>query len=500
MKIKISTILLISVVILSAYQLKTASANDPIDHFAVQAQALLGGYSIDSLSEVTTTTIHNDIDAFVKSKPSVSSSGLEIHCYRPTLAERASEYDQAWYKFKTPAAIDDALSIETTGSGAASEKILELAFSEARKLVPEAAALVDAQGYIFTFAKQNHLTGSTWAPATITLELRGNKEVYIKTPALVTHKIIPYLGGMNYCKVLTPSDAARILIDLAAKNFDKIPFNSPNTAPLDLASGNEYSASAINWYGVIGDHFSQEALMFVNKDYEQSGNFKGTCMISPGGFIPAISMRGLAKEIASRGYVVFIIKYPTDLAFWESMDHREGSAVNLATLIKDKQLDEINGLSSAAADFYSAGSSPMIVLGHSLGGAALGSLIFDDPYPFDNIILYGVTSFIKMPWQNSPAADSVDLFIGINELKTSKKINKVLTELSINLEADADGIHRSSGSNRTFEFIPELSHFCIISDMQVGSSSKREKDGLGPAPSESVEIFVDHLAGRGLLE
>ena len=97
---------------------------------------------------------------------------------------------------------------------------MELAFDDARKIVPDSAAIVDAKGYKFTFDSQDMRTGFSWISSDITLELKKDKKIYIKTPTLITNRHVATFGGMSYCKVFTPKDAAKILVDLANGEFD----------------------------------------------------------------------------------------------------------------------------------------------------------------------------------------------------------------------------------------------------------------------------------------
>ena len=473
--------------------------DDETTAFAMQAQALLGGYDLEALTDVTRHTHYASRDDFGSSKPSVSSDGIEIYSYYPTLKEQGSEYDYVWYKFKAPEAIDDVLSLPRTGARVSADQILELAFLEARKLVPDAAARVDAMGYTFSFDHRKIVIGSRWLSSKLTIELRQNKNVYLNAPTLVSSKIVPVVGGMSYCKVFTPSGAARLIVDLANGDHDKIPFENPNKADLELAAGPFYSATSVSWNGLVGDVLSQKALLFVDKSIQASGEYRGTCIISPGGYIPGISMRGMAKEIAAEGYIVFVIEYPNDLAFWEILDLRKSSSVSLTNLIKKQETEKIRGLFPSVASFYNDTSSPVIIVGHSLGGAALGPVVFGKENPFDRIILSGVASFMKLPWQKKAKAENVDLFFGANEGKTEDTLEKVLEELSIRTAPDADGVYRSDSGNRTMELIDGLNHFGMISDMNVGMEMIRNSDGDGARPSEAVQTFVERLVSRGLL-
>lgn len=467
--------------------------------FAMEAQALLGGYEVGALTEVTRHTHFGSKDEFAGSKPSVSSDGIEIFSYHPTTKDQGSEYDGVWYKFKAPEAIDEVLSLPRTGRRVSADEILERAFSKAREIAPEAAARVDAMGYTFSFAHKNLMIGSEWFSSKITIVLRGDKNVHLSAPTLVTSTLIPAVGGMSYCKVVTPSSAARLLVDIASGDHDRIPFENPEDADLELAAGPLHSAARVSWGGLFGGVVSQKALLFVDKDYEMSGDYRGTCLISPGAYIPSVSMRGLAKEIATKGYVVFVLEYPDDLAFWDALDPRKTSYFNLADFIKRRKTEKIRGLLPSVRSFYSGDTSPVVIVGHSHGGAALGPVVFGRENPFDRIILSGVASFIKAPWQRTARAENVDLFFGGEESKSQETLERALKELSIGLVPDPDGVYRSDTSDRTMQLIDGLNHFGIISDMNVGMDRIRDADGDGAKPSESVQIFVETLVNRGSL-
>jgi hypothetical protein len=457
--------------------------------FATIGQSLLGGFEPEAVQKIISLTEFTSRSDFGDSKPTVSKDSLKVYAYRPTLTESDTEYDQVWYKFKSPEAINDVVTLAKSGQSVKADKVLERAFQDARKLVPEAAAKVDALGYKFTFAQQNMIAGFAWIPSTITLELRGENEIFVNTPTLISAKQIPTIGGMHYCKIFTPIDAARILTDLAAKNHDKIPFQNPQVPSLNRAGGESHAFTEFSWDG-------NKAYVVVDKSVT---TFKGTFIISPGGFIPSISMRGLAKTVASEGYVVFIVLYPSDAAFWELLDAKESRTISLAQLIKSKNSKALQSLPESIKAFYGSASAPVIVFGHSLGGAALGPAIFGNVNPFDTIILYGSATFLKGLGQGAPVAENVASFFGQNENKNEETFKNARAELGIENTADSQGVYRSATGNRSMQIIPELSHFCIISDLKVGQDQIRNSDGVGPAPSVAVKKLVAHFIGRGLL-
>jgi hypothetical protein len=183
--------------------------------FGKKCQALIGGYDYKALKNRTEIKAFDNVAEFRRSKPSVDNDSIKIFSYRANLKGDLSKFKFVCYKFKTPSVIDAVLDVSKIGNPVDPKKILEFAFDEARKLVPDSATIVDQKGYTFTFDSQNMLTGGSWLPSQITLELQEDKNIYIKTPTLITSKYIPKRGGMCYCKVFTPEDASKILVELA---------------------------------------------------------------------------------------------------------------------------------------------------------------------------------------------------------------------------------------------------------------------------------------------
>ncbi len=201
---------------------KNKSFQMDLDHvatFGKKGQALIGGYDFKALKNVTEHKAFNNIKDFQDSKPSVNKNSIKIYSYRSNLKGDLSKYECVWYKFKSPEVIDSVLKIPRISNPVDPKKLLELTFQEAKKIVPYSAAIVDAKGYKFIFDSQDMRTGFNWISSDITLELKKDKKITIKTPTLITNRYVPIFGGMTYCKVFTPKDAAKIIVDLANGNL-----------------------------------------------------------------------------------------------------------------------------------------------------------------------------------------------------------------------------------------------------------------------------------------
>ncbi len=190
--------------------------------FGQKAQALIGGYDYDSIQKLITHKSFDNLKEFQDSKPSANRDSIKIYSYRTNVRGDLSKYECVWYKLKSPEVIDQNLEIPKKGPVLVPEKILELAFEKARKIAPNVASKVDALGYKFIFESEDMKTGFHWIRSDLTIDLKKNKEVYIKTPTLITNKFVPIFGGMTYCKLFTPKDAVNILLDIANGNLGKI--------------------------------------------------------------------------------------------------------------------------------------------------------------------------------------------------------------------------------------------------------------------------------------
>lgn len=197
-----------------------ALESDAVAMFGKRGQALLGGYDFSALKSIISHTAFESLQEFQDSKPSVSQESIKIYSYRTKLTGQMDAYQCVWYKFKSPEVIDSKLPLPKIAEPVDPKEILELAFLEARKLKPRIASIVDVKGYTFTFASEDKRTGFNWIGSDITIELK-DKHLYIKTPTLITNRYVPVFGGMSYCKVFTPQDAAAILTDLARGEFGK---------------------------------------------------------------------------------------------------------------------------------------------------------------------------------------------------------------------------------------------------------------------------------------
>lgn len=185
-----------------------------LDWFARESQLMLGGEGLRRLNpEIQHETIR-DMGDFLNSKPRVNPHGLTIYSYRPNAPDTSAPFGCVWLKLKTPESIHRILQLPGKAAGQATAVVQAHAFQMAEKRIPEVVRFLEGQGVIFHFEERNLHMGPLWVMSRIGIRQEG-AHITIITPILKTDEKIPVLGGMNYCKLLMPGDAAAFMINLA---------------------------------------------------------------------------------------------------------------------------------------------------------------------------------------------------------------------------------------------------------------------------------------------
>ncbi len=182
----------------------------------------------------------------------------------------------------------------------------------------------------------------------------------------------------------------------------------------------------------------------------QRTDYESVLFLNPGGLIPALAMSGLAEGFAQKGHLVFVLDNPNDLPV---------QAITLApdwaaAFKKDHQL--IQGMPDELKT-KTLKNLPLRALGHSLGGAVLGSEIGNDATLFQEIILIGVSRLIATPARPST---KVSLLLGEKDgLASRSSVDQLAARF-----------------NTQTMILPGVNHFCIISDPNAGAPDKKAQD------------------------
>lgn len=408
---------------------------------------------------------------FGASKPSISEDGIRIYRHYPEQKAQGTPFSEVWCKLKTKDALEHYLKVDLP------KVDRDFCGSVQRDLIKSLGMQDSVRA-----TQKNHYMGGTWIGNPVGLSW-GKDQYQIKAQSLWTSRLIPKIpsgGGksvdlscMQYCKMISKSGLVEMEAALKSER-DALPLPKNWGEAKSILNEGNYSFQKISW---DGDTRTAYAI------YKKNTEIKGTLVLSPGGGVPSLSMRGLSKRIADEGYLVFLVEYVQNLAILEPF---ENSAVHLAERLKSGDLYFLSeGLKALLPD-----SAEIIALGHSLGGAILGKDLFSPEPVFDRFLLVGTSSFVKPIFNRVKANSEVRLFVGSeeNSLKDEELMAKLRTEFDLNME-EGDVLMNEDGS-QSLEVVPGLNHFCIITDSDAGVRRLRDADG---STALSTEVCIDRL-------
>lgn len=409
---------------------------------------------------------YEDTKSFVESKPQISGKSITTGSY----LDGSKAYEGLWCKLKSQEAVKAEARLDSEGPAKDCALLNRQQSQEALVSLGIEADKLDGLGIQFA-ADKDFITGSQWSPSSVLVSKKGGI-VSVQAMRLKSATWVPVIGGMNYCKILSPAGALKLVQQqLAAK-----------------ATAREISTQKIEWKGGLAS--TQSALLWLHGDAATAvESAKATFIISPGAEIPPEAMSGLADHITELGYLVLLVQYPNNSAILDSFNGHGNSAVNLAKAIKTKPQD-ISGIVAKSLQ-----SKPVYVLGHSLGGATLGDEIFhkNTASTFDHIFLYGTASFVKIG-DKIPTSSPVTLLFGENDGVSAKDIPTVLKTFDITYVPDVfTPVPSKTYTNVLYQRLKGLNHFCIITDQSVGNASVKKNDGVGLDPEACVPALVEAL-------
>jgi predicted dienelactone hydrolase len=183
------------------------------------AQQKVENYSEKALgAEKIITTVQSSKKDFLKSKPAIKNGKIYIHAYEPAIAERGSSYDEIWCKLKTRDAISDAAAGGPPQGEPDSCMVMnQAAIDWALKNVPDKVrSAYEKTGIRITcLPDQQYSRGDQWVNSSVRVKQDSGSEVTVQASSLRTAEWIPWLGGNQYCKLLSPRGAAELVGCLA---------------------------------------------------------------------------------------------------------------------------------------------------------------------------------------------------------------------------------------------------------------------------------------------
>lgn len=182
------------------------------------AQQKVENYSEKALPpDKIVVTLQNSKKAFLKSKPSIQKGIIHAQVYVPTSAERGSGFDEIWCKLKSRDAI--------IGAGAAGPPqgvpgtcmaMNMAAIDQARNNAPQHDPVHEKPDIrIACLPDQQYVRGDQWVQSSVRVLQDSDNSVTVQAMSLRTPGWVPWLGGNQYCKLLSPRGAAELMACLA---------------------------------------------------------------------------------------------------------------------------------------------------------------------------------------------------------------------------------------------------------------------------------------------
>ena len=426
---------------------------------------------------------------FKQFKPSIDSDDVvQMASYTPLQEERTSRYDEIWCKGRSRSALENHFSWPKSNLKKANCQELQ------KDVIADAEAELGYELPNHYVSATTYGTGIEWInhskfnlkPLPL-LQWSKQGELLFHPQALKSANWlgkIPVDGaqrisGQYYCKLISKTGVKALAQDLKKQDYQWVaPTFNLGSDLLKLDSIPGFSAGRIAWRSK--NIFSRSHYFVANEEALKS-NAKGIMVLSPGGAIPPIAMRSLALSFAKQGYLSLVLSYPANLAILEF----ESSVRSLSKAIKSNR-----GMGIAPYLQMLASDTKIYALGHSLGGAILGRVIFSDNNPFDHTFLYGAASFLNED-PSKLSQRPVTLLFGSQEQSGKGLSQEQVLDLERLFAVEKQDDNRYwNGSNVWAEEIKGINHFGILSDGFVGNAKIRAKDGQGLDVRETVQILA----------
>ena len=149
-----------------------------------------------------------DLQLFLESKPSIEQLDISTYSY----IFKDSPYEQLWCKLKSQSAIVNELKVSVSAPAKScadlNRHILSLALHEII-LAPEKAPTLSELGIVLLDDKKA-FGGGQWSSSNVTFDTMSNM-IEIEAVRLLSPLWLRRVGGMNYCKIISPKGARSLI-------------------------------------------------------------------------------------------------------------------------------------------------------------------------------------------------------------------------------------------------------------------------------------------------
>ena len=183
----------------------------------LQAQQVVENYDESILQEVAFDVTHyTELSDFTASKPKIDDQTVRMGSY---LGSTDTVPQQLWCKFKNQEAIKRSLGIEPAGSpascGLMNERIVNASLAA---MDNDTQKLFASSPLTIAYGKDQRLSrGDQWVKSQVLITEQDQKLV-VQATTLRTANWIPVVGGMRYCKLLSPLGAETLIGQVISAN------------------------------------------------------------------------------------------------------------------------------------------------------------------------------------------------------------------------------------------------------------------------------------------
>jgi predicted esterase len=248
-------------------------------------------------------------------------------------------------------------------------------------------------------------------------------------------------------KTVAAGFGASILLSVVAVGCGK----SGDSATKDAVQSAAVTQSPVQFGGFLG-LAQNKATVYSPMSLDLA---KKTLVFSPGAKIGSEKMSGLAKQLAAKGVVTYVVDYLTDLAILQ-----QKIALELATELSRDPSRILESNPELLA--WQKSNKEISLAGHSMGGAVLGQFVGKRESSFLKSFLFiGVSSVVGAPALSSdPNSPKVVLITGNNDGLVSSDERSSMEALFQTQTVPVAGVN----------------HFCIADDNSVGDEAKKAED------------------------
>ncbi|MEI8025832.1 MAG: hypothetical protein WCI18_05755 [Pseudomonadota bacterium] len=151
-----------------------------------------------------------DLKLFLESKPSIEQLNISTYSF----IFKDSPYEQLWCKLKSQAAIVNELKVSVSAPAKScadlNRYILSLALNEIIS-APEKTPTLSELGIVLLDDKEA-LGGGQWSSSNVTFDMMSSM-IEIEAVRLISPLWLRRVGGMNYCKIISPKGATSLIAD-----------------------------------------------------------------------------------------------------------------------------------------------------------------------------------------------------------------------------------------------------------------------------------------------